>query len=34
MDGVTENNADTENLRLAMRSYREFTDSLDSRRAA
>jgi len=34
MHGDTENNAQTEKLRFASRSYREFIDSLDSRRAA
>ena len=33
MHGDVEGNADTEKLRLVMRSYREFIDSLDSRRA-
>ena len=34
MHGDMENNADTERLRLVMRSYRDFIDSLDSRRTA
>jgi len=34
MRGDMENNADTERLRLVMRSYRDFIDSLDSRRTA
>jgi hypothetical protein len=34
MHGDIEGNADTEKLRLMMRSFREFIDSLDSRRAA
>jgi len=33
MQGDVEGNADTEKLRLVMRSYREFIDSLDSRRS-
>jgi len=33
MHGATDN-AQTEKLRFASRSYREFIDSLDSRRAA
>ncbi len=34
MHGDMENNADTERLRLVMRSYRDFIASLDSRRTA
>src|SRR2546427_1301900 len=33
MQGDVEGNADTEKLRLVMRSYREFIDSLDSPRS-
>ena len=33
MHGDIEGNADTEKLRLVMRSFREFIDSLDGRRA-